>query len=62
MVEGARQVAHKSLQYYHNLYSILEDVEQDFVPFADFHQDYRVITDHEHQLEMGCSSLDHHRQ
>ena len=60
MFEGARQVAHQSLQYYHSLSSILEDVERDFVPFVDFKSDHLVITDHEHQLELGCSGLDHH--
>ena len=60
MVEAARLVSHQSLQYYHNLCSILEDVERDFFPFVDFHQDHRVIIEHEHQLELGCSGLDHH--
>ena len=60
MVVWVRQVAHQSLQYYHNLYSTLEDVERDFVPFVDFHPKHHVITDHEHQLELGCSGLDHH--
>ena len=59
MVEGEIQVAHHSIQYYHSHCSIVEDVERDFVRFVDFHQDHRVIIDHEHQMELGCSGLDH---
>ena len=61
MVEGARKVAHCSLLYCHSLCIILEDVELDFVPFVDFHPEHRVIIDHEHQSELGYSSLNHHR-
>ena len=57
---GGKTSGHQSLLYYHSLCSILEGVEQDSVPFVDFHPDHRVITDHEHQLELGCSGLDHH--
>lgn len=60
MVKGKIQVAHRSLVYCHSLCSILEDVERDFVPFVGFHPEHRVITDHEHQLELGCSALNHH--
>ena len=51
MEEGARQVAYRS---------IIVDVEGDFVPSIGFHSEHLVITDHEHQPELGCSGLDHH--
>ena len=60
VVEGARQMAHRSLLYFHSLCSILRAVERDFVPFVGVHLAHRVTTDHEHQSELGCSGLDHH--
>ena len=55
-------MAHWSLLYCHSLSSILGDVERDFVPSIGFHPEHQVITDHEHQPELGCSGFDHHHQ
>ena len=60
VVEGARQMAHRSLLYCHSLCSILGAVERDFVPSVGVHPKHRVTSDHEHQPELGCSSSDHH--
>ena len=60
MVEGERQVAHRSLLCYHSLCSMLGAVERDFVPSIGVHPEHRVTSDHEHQQEMGCSGSDHH--
>ena len=55
-------MAHPSLLWYHTLCSMLGAVERDFVPSIGVHPEHRVITDHEHQPELGCSGLDHHHQ
>ena len=60
MVEGARQVAHQSLQCYHNLCSMLGAVEKDFVPSVGVHSEHRVTIDHKHRPKLGCSGLEHH--
>ena len=53
-------MAHRSLLGFHSLCSMLGAMERDFVPYVDFHPEYRVITNHEHQPELGCSGLDPH--
>ena len=53
-------MAHPSLLCYHTLCSMLGAVEQDFIPSVDVHPKHRVTSDHEHQPELGCSSLDPH--
>ena len=53
-------MAHRSLLCYHSLCSMLGVVEQDFVHSVGVHPEHRVTTDHEHQPELGCSSLVHH--
>ena len=60
VVEEVGQVARRSLLCYHSLCSMLGSVGRDFVPSVGVHLEHRVTTDHEHQLELGCSSLDHH--
>ena len=53
-------MAHLSLLCYHTLCSMLGVVERDFVPSIDVHAGHRVTSDHEHQLEQGCSGSDPH--
>ena len=53
-------MAHPSLLCYHTLCSMLGAVERDFVPSVDVHPEHRVTSDHEHQLELGCSGSDPH--
>ena len=60
MVKEARQVAHRSLLCYDSLCSMLEAVERDFVPSVGVNPGHRVITNNEHQPELGYSGLDHH--
>ena len=37
---------------------MLGAVERDFVPSSGVHLEHRVTSDHEHQPELECSSLD----
>ena len=53
-------MAHPSLRCYHTLRNMLGAVERDFVPSIDVHPERRVTSDHEHPLDLGCSSLDPH--
>ena len=53
-------MAHPSMLCYHSLCSMLGAVERDFVPSVGVHPEHRVTSDHEHQLELGCSGSDHH--
>ena len=39
---------------------MLGAVERDFVPSVDVHPERRVTSNHEHPLDLGCSSLDPH--
>ena len=51
-------MARPNLLCYHSLCSRLGAVERDSVPSVDVHPEHRVTSDHEHQPELGCSSLD----
>ena len=53
-------MAHPSLLYYHTLCSMLGAVERDFPPSTGVHPEHGITSDHEHQLELGCSGSDHH--
>ena len=53
-------MAHRSLLCYHSLCNMLGAVERDFVPFVGVHPEHRVMSDLEHQPDLGCSGSDHH--
>ena len=53
-------MAHPNLLCYHSLCSMLGAVERDFVPSADVHPEHRVISNHEHPLDLRCPGLDAH--
>ena len=54
-------MARPNLLCYHSLCSMLGAVERDFVPSTNVHPERRVTSDHEHQLDLGCSGFDPHQ-